>query len=91
MPFSRRRHLPDSDGASPDLLQEQSPMSLNNQQRTGVANLLGDMAVAIILGLTIAIFMGGVITWWLAASMCIFSLLLAVASVYLRSPPDTQK
>lgn len=64
-------------------------MSLNTQQRTGVANLLGDMAVAIILGLTLAIFMGGVIAWWLATFMCFFSLLLAVASVYLRSPPET--
>lgn len=65
-------------------------MILNAQQRTGVANLLGDMAVAIILGLTLAMFMGGVIAWWLAAFMYIFSVLLAVASVYLRSTKETK-
>jgi predicted MFS family arabinose efflux permease len=65
-------------------------MSLNTQQRTGLANLLGDIAVAIILGLTIAIFMGGVISWWLATFMCFFSLLLTVVSVYLRRPTETK-
>lgn len=66
-------------------------MRLNNQQRTGVANLLGDMAVAIIFGLTLATFMGGVVAWWIATVMCIFSLLLVVASVYLRRSPTGTK
>lgn len=62
-------------------------MRLNTQQRTGVADLLGDMAVAIIFGLILAIVMGGVVAWWTAALMCFFSLFLTVASVYIRSPP----
>lgn len=66
------------------------PMRLNNQQRTGLANLLGDMAVAIILGLMLAIFMGGVVAWWTATGMCIFSLIFTVASVYLRSSTGTK-
>jgi predicted MFS family arabinose efflux permease len=65
-------------------------MRLNFRQRTGVANLLGDMAVAIIFGLTLAILMGGIVAWWTTALMCIFSLLLTVASVYIRSPPRTK-
>ena len=58
-------------------------MRLNIQQQNGVANLLGDMAVAIVFGLTLAIFMGGVVPWWTIALMCIFSILLTVASVYI--------
>lgn len=65
-------------------------MRLNLQQRTGVANLLGEMAVAIIFGLTLAILMGGIVAWWTTALMCIFPLLLTVASVYIRSPPRTK-
>ena len=59
-------------------------MRINSQQRTGVANLLGDMAVALILGLTLAIFMGGVVVWWTAALMCFCSAILMLASVYVR-------
>ena len=62
-------------------------MRLNSQQRAGLANQLGDMAVAIILGLILAIFMGGVVGWWIAAFMCVLSVILTLASVYVRSPP----
>lgn len=65
-------------------------MRLNNQQREGLANLLGDMAAALILGLAIAMMMSAAVSVSTAALMCVFSALFAVASVFLRSAPDSK-
>lgn len=64
-------------------------MRLNTLQRKGLADLLGDMAVAIVLGLLLVIFVDGFIQWRTAVIMCVLAILLTVASVYIRKPPGS--
>lgn len=88
-PFSKSRHIHASDGNVPDLFERiNQPMNLNKQQREGLANLMGDMAAALILGLVLAITMSSAVSVLTAILMCVFSTLLTVVSVFLRGTED---
>lgn len=64
-------------------------MRLNEPQRKGLANALGDMAAAVIMGLCIALTMSESVSMLTAASMCVFSAILTAISVFLRGTADS--
>ena len=66
-------------------------MRLNEPQRKGLANVLGDMAAAIIMGLCIALTMSESVSLLTAASMFFFSAILTVISVFLRGTADSRR
>lgn len=65
-------------------------MHLNKQQREGLANLMGDMAAALILGLALAITMSTAVSVLTAILMCVVSVILTVVSLFLRGTDDLE-
>ena len=66
-------------------------MCLDEPQRKGLANVLGDMAAAIIMGLCIALTMSESVSLLTAASMCFLSVILTVISVFIRGITDSRR